>query len=132
MHRVIIGDRGTNSYVLRNHKAFLFDRQRELLVLPILLAEIKNKETAKKNTFGEYIFQGAYVYNINLKDGFKLKGRITHYESDEEFKKSGYYFRGEYDVQRSLYINNILYTISQKKILLNSLDDLDEVNELIF
>ena len=43
---------------------------------------------------GEYVFQGAYVYNVNLEDGFELRGRVTHYDDDEAFKKSGFYFSG--------------------------------------
>ncbi len=40
MHKVGIGDRGTDSYVLHDHKALLFDRKRNLLVIPVLLAEL--------------------------------------------------------------------------------------------
>src|SRR3989338_2608281 len=40
LHKIVIGDRGTDSYALQDHKAFLYDRQKELLVLPIMLAEI--------------------------------------------------------------------------------------------
>jgi uncharacterized secreted protein with C-terminal beta-propeller domain len=133
LHKVVIGDRGTDSYVLRDHKAFLFDREKELLVIPILLAEIKgDKENLPPNTHGEFVYQGAYVYRITLDRGFELRGRITHYEDDEVFKKSGYYFRGDRSIQRSLYIDNILYTISQKMIKLNSLDDLSEIKKLDF
>ena len=133
LHRVVIGDRGTDSYALHDHKAFLFDREKNLLVIPILLAEIKgDKESLPRNTYGNYVFQGAYVYDISLDNGFVLKGRITHYETSEPFMKSGYYFMGEYDVKRSLYIDNVLYTISGKKIKLNSLDDLSEIKELVF
>ena len=132
LHRVVIGDRGTDSYALHDHKAFLFDREKNLLVIPILLAEIKgDKESLPRNTYGDYVFQGAYVYDISLDNGFVLKGRITHYETNESFVKSGYYFRGEYDVKRSLYIDDVLYTISDKKIKLNSLADLSEIKELV-
>lgn len=133
LHRVIIGDRGTDSEILRDHKAFLFDKERELLVIPILLAEIKgDKESLPPHTHGEFVFQGAYVYRLTLENGFELKGRITHYDDNETFVKSGYYFRGDSNVQRSLYIDDILYTISQKKIKLNSLDTLEEIKELVF
>ncbi len=135
LHKVIIGDRGTDSYVLHDHKAFLFDRNKNLLVIPILLAEIKgDKEELPRNTYGDYVFQGAYVYDITLENGFDLKGRITHYdEGDETFLKSGYYYFGdEHSVKRSLYIDDILYTISGKKIKLNDLSDLEEIKELVF
>ncbi|MBT4135698.1 helix-turn-helix domain-containing protein [archaeon] len=131
MHKVIIGDRGTDSEALRNHKAFLFDREKELLVLPITLAEIKG-EPAQDNQHGEYTFQGAYVYDINLEDGFELRDRITHHEDDEVFKKSGYYLGGELGIKRSLYIGDVLYTLSDTKLQLNELDSLEKIKEFIF
>jgi len=130
-HKVVIGDRGTDSEALHNHKAFLFDKEKELLVLPITLAEIKGEKT-RDNQYGEFTFQGAYVYNINLEDGFELRGKITHYDDDSAFKKSGYYFRGDSQIRRSLYIGNVLYTFSPKKIKMNLLDNLNEIKELVF
>ncbi|NIP67557.1 hypothetical protein GWN63_02720, partial [Candidatus Bathyarchaeota archaeon] len=78
------GDRGTDSPVLRDHKAFLFDRSKNLLVLPVLVAEIdeqKYPQGVPPNTYGEYVWQGAYVFNLSSTVGFTLKGRITHIEN---------------------------------------------------
>jgi len=132
--KVVIGDRGTDSPALHNHKAFLFNRERNLLVIPVLLAEIKgDKEALQGSEYGEYIYQGAYVYSLTPQDGFVLRGRVTHFDSDEEFKKSGYYFYGgPLSVERSLYIGDVLYTISQGKIKANLLADLSELKELVF
>ena len=130
LHAELIGDRGTDSEVLTDHKAFLFDKEKNLLVLPVTLAELKG-ENNEPNAYGDFVFQGAYVYNIDLANGFQLKGRITHYEDDDAFKKSGYYFYGgDYSVRRALYIDSILYTISNGKIKLNNLDNLEEIKEL--
>ena len=128
-----IGDRGTESPVLRDHKAFLFDESRNLLVLPVLVAEIdeeKYPDGGSPNTHGEYVFQGAYVFNISLSEKIVLKGRITHLRNDIDLIKSGYYFSSSYAVKRSLYIGNVLYTISDKKIKMNNLQNLDEINEV--
>jgi len=128
-----IGDRGTDSPVLRDHKAFLFDKTRNLLVIPVLVAEINEEKYpggVPPNAYGDYVWQGAYVFNITLDQGFVFKGRITHLENDDELKKSGYYFSSTYSVERSLYIDNVLYTISDKKIKMNLLSDLAEVNEI--
>ncbi len=131
LHKTVIGDRGTESEALHNHKAFLFDREKQLLVIPVLLAEIKNKEGKPANAYGEFVFQGAYVYRITLENGFELRGRITHFKDDEAFKKSGYWFYGPgYSVQRSLYIGNVLYTISQRILKANSLADLSELKSM--
>lgn len=133
LHKVVIGDRGTDSYALSDHKAFLFDKNKNLLVVPILLAELtaQQKSSGEANTYGDYIYQGAFVYNLTLENGFQEKGRITHQDTDESFKKSGYYYYGDdYSVMRSLYIDDVLYTISGKKIKLNTLADLAEVAAL--
>jgi uncharacterized secreted protein with C-terminal beta-propeller domain len=129
MHKIVIGDRGTNSEALNDHKAFLFDREKNLLIIPITLAEIKGEKT-RDNQYGEFTFQGAYVYNLDLENGFNLKGRITHYDDNETFKKSGYYFRGDYSIKRSLYIENILYTLSSNRLQSNYLSDLSRIKEL--
>lgn len=131
MHKTVIGDRGTDSDALNNHKAFLFDKKRNLLVLPITLAEIKG-EKSTGNQYGDYTFQGAYVYKITLQDGFDLRGRITHYDTDEVFKKSGFYFSGDSAVKRSLFIENTLYTLSDQKLKLNDLASLEELKTLNF
>jgi len=131
MHKVVIGDRGTDSDALHDHKAFLFDKEKNLLVIPITLAEIKGEKT-RDNQYGDFVFQGAYVYDLSLDKGFDLKGKVSHYEDEEVFKKSGYYFRGDSAIKRSLYIDDVLYTVSFKKIKLNSLKDLEEIKELVF
>ncbi|MBI2675216.1 MAG: beta-propeller domain-containing protein [Candidatus Aenigmarchaeota archaeon] len=131
LHKIGIGDRGTDSEALHNHKAFLFDKERQLLVIPVLLAEIKDKTGRPANEYGNFVFQGAYVYRITLENGFELRGRITHFKDDDAFKKSGYWFYGPgYSVQRSLYIRDVLYTVSQKMIKASSLGDLTEIKYL--
>jgi hypothetical protein len=40
----LIGDRGTESELLRNHKALLFDKEKELLAFPIMIKEKVNPE----------------------------------------------------------------------------------------
>ena len=128
-----IGDRGTDSPVLRDHKAFLFDKSKNLLVMPVLVAEIdpaKYPHGIPPNTYGDYVWQGTYVFNISLTQGLVFKGRITHLENDSDLLKSGYYFSSEYSVKRTLYIDNVLYTISDKMIKMNSLQNLEEINEI--
>ncbi|MBS3155266.1 beta-propeller domain-containing protein [Candidatus Woesearchaeota archaeon] len=131
LHKVIIGDRGTDSDILRDHKAFLFDKKRNLLVIPVLLAEIKGEKT-RDNQHGEFTFQGAYAYDITLEDGFNLKGRVTHYDDEEIFLKSGYYFRGDSSIKRSLYIEDVLYTLSDNRLQLNDLNNLNRLKVIEF
>ncbi|MCW4034623.1 MAG: beta-propeller domain-containing protein [Candidatus Bathyarchaeota archaeon] len=123
-----IGDRGTYSPVLDDHKALLFDRSRNLLVIPVLVAEIdqmKYDDQIPDNARGDYVWQGAYVFDISV-DGLELKGKITHMENGEA--PTGIYFGTEHYVQRAIYIEDVLYTISNKKIMMNSLETLAELN----
>ncbi len=127
-----IGDRGTDSPVLWDHKALLFDKERNLLAIPVLVAEIDEEmypEGVPPYAYGDYVWQGLYVFNITEND-ITLRGRITHMENVTDFLKSDYWFYSEYSVGRALYIDNVLYTISDKKIKMNDLATLEEINEL--
>jgi len=131
--KLIIGDRGTESPVLQDHHAFLLDKRKGLLVIPILEAKIiheKYPSGIPPNTHGEYVFQGAYVLHVSPDSGITVKGRITHVENSHEFMKSGYYFDSVYEIKRSFYIENVLYTISDGKIKANNLTDLSEISEV--
>ncbi len=141
MHSLIIGDRGTDSFALQDHHAFLFDAEKNLLVLPIYLHEISDEQ--KNNiqngigdwrdwpAYGEPVFQGAFVYNVTLENGFKERGRITHVDEEIDLK-SGYYYDWQYQVKRSLFIEDVLYTISDKRIKANALSDLHEIKTIDF
>ncbi|MEM2912383.1 MAG: beta-propeller domain-containing protein [Candidatus Bathyarchaeia archaeon] len=115
--KYVIGDRGTESPVLSDHKAFLFDKSKKLLVIPILLAECQTSGSFLPFLGGGYVWQGAYVFTISLDDGLALKGRVTHIEDSNILDVS-------FHVKRALYIGNVLYTVSDRKIVMNSLDDL--------
>jgi len=132
--KVVIGDRGTDSYALNDHRAFLFSQEKNLLVIPVLLAEIFEEQyptDLPEWAYGEYVWQGAYVYSLDTETGFKLRGRISHIEDDSLFLKSGSYYPGSsYSVKRSLYMDDVLYTLSDGRIKMNGLDDLHEINRV--
>jgi len=44
--------------------------------------------------------------------------------------KSGYYYYSDYAVTRSLYIGNMLYSISDAKVKISDLTSLETVNEV--
>ena len=128
-----IGDRGTDSPALRDHKAFLFSRAKNLLVIPVLEAKIDAGDYSSEvppNAHGEYIYQGAYVFHISPEQGIDLRGRVTHIDDPQAFLRSGYWFESELSVERSLYIDDVLYTISGGMIKMNGLDDLSEVGRV--
>ena len=123
-----IGDRGTDSPALHDHHAFLFSKARNLLVIPVLEAQIDEDDFSGPvpgNFYGEYVYQGAYVFSIS-RDGIELRGRVTHID-DDSLLRSGFWFDSEYSVERSLYIEENLYTISKGMLKINDLETLDEV-----
>ncbi len=132
----IIGDSRTTSAILTNHKALLFSKEKELLAIPVNNYtedfEIENSSdeyesivNSYTNYKKEYVSEGYFVYNINLTDGFTLKGTITH---DKTKSKYSYYNTSR--LLRGLYIDDNLYTVSEDYIKVNSLDDLQEISQL--
>jgi len=78
-----------------------------------MLVEMEN-EYQDDNGF----WQGVYVFNITLSNGFILKGNITHLDDSTDKWDNNFW------IKRSLYIDDFLYTISNKKIKINNLEDL--------
>lgn len=133
MFREKIGGRGTDSELLSNHKALLFSKEMNLLAFPVRIMEVKdngNDSDANVLAYGNFSFQGAYVYNIDLVSGFVLKGKITHLSKEDYSNVANYWYDGEKYIERILYIDDTLYTLSQKTIKANDIDDLQEIDSL--
>ncbi len=132
MCKEIIGDRGTDSELLRNHKALLFSRDRNLLAFPLTLMERaeNDNDSNRKLQRGSFTFQGAYVYHIDLDEGFKLRGRISHLEAEDYLKAGSHWYNSELNVERVLYIDDMLYSLSPRMIQAHSLSDLEHINTL--
>lgn len=130
----IIGDRGTNSELLNNHKALLFSKEKELMAFPVTVMEIKNGgniTAGNMPAYGSFSFQGAYIYNIDLVEGFKLKARISHI-SDEEYLKAGdQWYDYNKNVERIIYIGDNIYTISKGMIKANDIKDMKDKGTLL-
>ncbi len=117
---VIIGEKGSDSEVLRDHRAFLLDQSKNVMAIPI--KEITNTPTPGSQYNGSYIpsiWQGTYVYGIDLKNGFTEKGRIT-----KETSNLNNYPEQASAVKRSLLMDSILYTISHQNIMATDINDL--------
>ena len=119
---IIIGDRSTQSEALYNHKAFFFDKSREILSIPIS-GDIKSLDTNSKMFAPEYNrWSGFYVFDVDKLDGFENKGIITH--SDENSRYHGI------NNARTFYIGDVLYTASDEYLKMNSFNDLEEINSI--
>ncbi len=122
---IIKGDY-SDSNALYDHKAFLFDKKKELLVIPVSYNEFMGLIEEEDYVYRKYKYwQGAFVFNIDL-NGVDLRGKVSHKQNDSE---RGYYY-GPYAVKRTLYMDNVLYTISSSKIKANDLETIEEINEV--
>lgn len=107
------------STALYEHKAFLFDKSKNLLILPI--------STDYK--------ESAYVFNITNND-ISLRGVITHENEDIDEENhepwESDYWKGDYgySIKRSLFIENVIYTISDSMIKMNDMQTLNEINSI--
>lgn len=129
-HKVVIGERGTTSELLHNHKAILFDRDKNLLAFPVTITERIDPDEDPDYGNITTVFSGGIVYNIDLEDGFELMGKVTHYEDDSIFEGSGEYFYGEFgrNIQRMLFIGKFLYSVSPDFVRSYHLDTVDPIN----
>ena len=107
----------SDSPVLYDHKAFLFDKPKQLLALPVSTGSL----WLKSGNSGYW--QGAYIFDTSLEQGFILEGTITHQNIADQFEYN-------YSVRRILYIGDVLYTISGIKVKMNNLETLAEINEV--
>lgn len=129
-----LGVEGTYSELLYNHKALLFDKDKNLLAFPITLTEpngvkiyktcsldASNQEVCEETSrYNDYkpVFDGAIVFTVDLVNGFKERGRISHFDKgyldytqpnlpENEYQKT---------ISRIIYIGDKLYTISQAMV----------------
>ena len=132
-----IGDSRTVSAVLTNPKALLFSKEKELIAIPVNnyqedfiiedaedVDDYDDIEDDFVNYKKPYVSEGYFVYNINLENGFNLKGVITHEKSESKYSYNNS------KLLRGLYIEDNLYTVSEGAIKVNKLDNLDEISKI--
>lgn len=125
MYKTVIGDRGSESPVLENPKALLFEKDRNLMALPVLVT--KRPAGSAPSADANPVFQGAYVYDVSLAKGFTLKGTITHNDDPSVFQKAGSeWYDQDKDVSRIVRINDSLLTISRGEVKRNAIGGLQE------
>ncbi len=130
--RFTIGVRSTDSALLHDHKAILIHSSRQLLVLPILLAEYpENITNPPPYEYGEYVWQGAYIFHFDLSNPtLTLLHQVSHISNCTALADDPWFFRPYY-INRALYIGNILYTLSNYKLTLHDLTDFSNLGEVI-
>lgn len=147
---IVIGASGTTSEALTDPKAILFDASLNLLVLPVELYVPSNATSVTPIVYGggtstpasepmipvssstQFVWQGAYVFNVSLTNGITITGNVTQLDNASAYlanpsltlTNSYPWNESQYFITRSLYIGNVLYTVSQNRVQLNSLSNL--------
>jgi uncharacterized secreted protein with C-terminal beta-propeller domain len=102
-------DRYASSTALWEHKAFLFSKEKELLVIPAYNYDYEDRSSN---------YNGAFVFDIT-KSSISLRGLIDHSQGKTEYWQPA--------VERSLYIEELLYTKSENLLRINKIEDLSKV-----
>lgn len=100
----VTDERYAGSSALYEHKAFLFSKKKNLLVIP---AYSWGHDGGDK-------YNGAFVFYID-ENRIQLRGLIDHSSGESYFSQ----------VERSLYINDLLYTKSPNLLRVHAIEDLE-------
>lgn len=117
MFKFNIGGSGTYSELLNDHKALMYSRSKNLMGFPVSIWGN-----------GGDSYQGFYVYDIDLESGFNLKGRVSHFDLDQNASKIMYSYVDV--ISRGIYIDDTLFTVSPNKIAANDLESLTFLDDL--
>jgi uncharacterized secreted protein with C-terminal beta-propeller domain len=91
--------------------------------------------SSSPSTYGQFVWQGVYIFKVTLTNGFELQGNVTQMDNaaalmnDPSLITRSSYQWVDYNhfITRSLYIENTLYTFSETRVQLNSLDNLSQI-----
>lgn len=123
--KLIIGKSGTYSELQYNHKALMYTYTtgQGVMALPISVAEVIDYKTS---------FSGAYVFDISTSD-VVIAGRITHHDETTITEDTRYEYTNfdwNYEITRIIYIGDYLYTFSNNRIMVHTIDGLVLVSSL--
>jgi len=119
----------SDSPALRDHRAVLFSREKNLLVIPVSYMpqyRIMIAQPGREIAPPDQGWQGAFVFEISPEKGIRLQGKVEHPATFDN-TKDYYEFNS---VKRSLYIEDVLYTISDRVVKVNNLDTLKQIKQI--
>jgi|Deesub1362B_J571_1020462.scaffolds.fasta_scaffold00005_69 uncharacterized secreted protein with C-terminal beta-propeller domain len=119
---LVLGDRGSETPVLYDHKALQYYPEKGLLMMPVLIAIINPSlydGEPPPYAYGEPVWQGLVVIKVT-RDGITLIGNITHIDSFGQSKSELSY---ENSIVRAMYIGDYIYTFSSRYLMVHSLID---------
>ncbi|MBI3859588.1 MAG: beta-propeller domain-containing protein [Thaumarchaeota archaeon] len=126
--RVLIGDRGSDSPVSYDHRAFVYDPATGLVALPITVAKVDNssyQDGAPYWAYGTPVWQGAYLFNFSTGGGFQFIGRITQIANGTSVQDSTDFY-----VNRIVLIGGYVYTLSNRMLLITDFSTLADIGKV--
>ena len=80
----------------------------------------------------DMVFQGAFIYDVSVENGFELRGKASHYD-DDYWKTDGKQRRWgnhETNVQRILFMGDYWYTVAQNVVAAHTWDKVEKVQQI--
>lgn len=118
LHTAKIGDSGTYSEAMYNHKAIAFWPERDLLALPVNEYAVTHTE---EGDLWENSFNGMVVYRLTEDYDFELLGRMNLYTYDEH--DATYYYPSWY---RGVFIEDDFYAMTSHTVKAAPVADIKE------
>jgi hypothetical protein len=116
LFREKIGSRGSGSAAATDHLAFNYFAERGLLAIPATVCSGGGNGQA-----GSLEFSGLLVYDVSVQRGFRRLGSVDHGRGGD---CNGWWSRSSSHVQRSVFLDQLVYSIATDRAKVQSLDRL--------
>ena len=115
----------TDSEVLRDHKAFFLDMDKDLLSIPISSYDGYYRAVESRDPLYREsgLWNGFYVFGLNGGEEITLKGTIQHDNNND--------YVGTAAGSRSFFIEDTLYTVTPGLMKMNDLNDVQVEKNVI-
>jgi hypothetical protein len=119
LHKEKIGTRGSSSEAATNHLAFNYLADRGLLAIPMTICE----GGGNGRNGAELTFSGLLVYDVSVARGFRRVGGINHGQAGASC--GAWWSSASSVVKRSVFLDDLVYSIAQNRAKVARLADLD-------
>ena len=128
---IIIGDSGTHSDALADHKAFFFDPRQDIMSIPIEGGRDQLKGMIDQSARNDAVvisggdgghWSGFYIIDINAerKGDLEIRGTVSH-------SSVLYDLHGGVNSARTFYIEDVLYTVADAALVASDIDSLERL-----
>ncbi len=126
----LLGNSGSESVALENHKAFLYDPQNKLIGFPATIHTSEGASISRPwGGSSDVTFSGYLLFTVT-EDGFELAATLP---SEGGGVAEGFHRTDPaHSIDRGVYIGKTFYTIANGRIRAYSLDDFKQIGELAY